>query len=71
MDADDGVLAVRLRTREGANGAAVRRLDAIGAPIADVNLRRPTLDDVLLTLTGRAAEEDGRRDAEPTEEVAA
>jgi ABC-2 type transport system ATP-binding protein len=71
VDADDGVLAVRLRTREGAIAEAVRRLDRVGVPIADVNLRRPTLDDVFLTLTGRAAEEDRTRDAEPAEEVAA
>ena len=69
---DDGVIAVRLRTREGALAEAVRRLDAIGLPIADVNLRRPTLDDVFLTLTGRAAEEDWARDDDAAaEEVAA
>ncbi len=71
VDTDDDVVAVRLRTREGAIAEAVRRLDRVGVPIADVNLRRPTLDDVFLTLTGRAAEEDRTRDAEPAEEVAA
>jgi ABC-2 type transport system ATP-binding protein len=35
---------------------AVRRLDAAGVPIADLSLRRPTLDDVFLALTGRTAE---------------
>jgi ABC-2 type transport system ATP-binding protein len=34
---------------------ALRRLDAIGAPVMDIALRRPTLDDVFLTLTGHAA----------------
>ncbi len=36
---------------------AVRRLDAEGIELADVSLRRPTLDDVFLALTGHAAEE--------------
>jgi ABC-2 type transport system ATP-binding protein len=35
---------------------AVRRLDAEGVPLADISLRRPTLDDVFLRLTGHAAE---------------
>ncbi len=36
---------------------ALRRLDAAGVAIDDVGLRRPTLDDVFLTLTGRPAED--------------
>ena len=35
---------------------AIRRLDAEGVQLADVALRRPTLDDVFLSLTGHAAE---------------
>ena len=38
---------------------AVRRLDAEGIELADISLRRPTLDDVFLSLTGHAAEETG------------
>jgi ABC-2 type transport system ATP-binding protein len=38
--------------------AALRRLDADRIDILDVGLRRPTLDDVFLTLTGHAAEDD-------------
>jgi ABC-2 type transport system ATP-binding protein len=37
---------------------AIRGLDSVGVGIADIVLRRPTLDDVFLTLTGHAAEED-------------
>ncbi len=37
---------------------AVRALDAAQIGIADVALRRPTLDDVFLSLTGHAAEEE-------------
>jgi ABC-2 type transport system ATP-binding protein len=45
-----------------ANGAKllaniVRDLDAAGVQLDDLALRRPTLDDVFLTLTGHAAEE--------------
>jgi ABC-2 type transport system ATP-binding protein len=36
--------------------AAVRDLDAAGVHLDDLALRRPTLDDVFLTLTGHAAE---------------
>jgi len=47
---------------------AVRRLDAEGIRLADVGLRRPTLDDVFLGLTGHAAEggEGGDTDGEAT-----
>ena len=44
---------------------AVRRLDAEGIKLADIALRRPTLDDVFLALTGHAAEEsEGEQVAE-------
>ena len=36
---------------------ALRRLDGAGITVLDVGLRRPTLDDVFLSLTGHAAEE--------------
>jgi ABC-2 type transport system ATP-binding protein len=37
--------------------AALRRLDSEHIAVLDVGLRRPTLDDVFLTLTGHAAEQ--------------
>jgi len=37
---------------------ALRRLDAAGITVLDVALRRPTLDDVFLTLTGHASEDE-------------
>ena len=43
----------------------IGRLDAAGIAVLDVGLRRPTLDDVFLTLTGHAAEPES-----VTEEVA-
>ncbi len=44
----------------GARGLAeaVRQLDGAGLELTDLSLRRPTLDDVFLTLTGRVAEQD-------------
>jgi ABC-2 type transport system ATP-binding protein len=37
---------------------AVRRLDSAGVTITDLAYRKPTLDDVFLTLTGHVAEEE-------------
>jgi ABC-2 type transport system ATP-binding protein len=48
---------VPLRHRRGSIAEAVRRLDERGVTIEDIALRRPTLDDVFLNLTGHAAEE--------------
>ncbi|HEY5051930.1 MAG TPA: ATP-binding cassette domain-containing protein [Solirubrobacterales bacterium] len=61
------VVRVPVRGRRGAITEAVRRLDEAGVGIEDVALRRPTLDDVFLSLTGRAAEERGGEDDEGEE----
>jgi ABC-2 type transport system ATP-binding protein len=37
--------------------ATIRALDDAGAEVVDIEVRRPTLDDVFLTLTGRRVEE--------------
>jgi ABC-2 type transport system ATP-binding protein len=37
---------------------ALRQLDGAGVKVLDVGLRRPTLDDVFLALTGHAAEDE-------------
>ena len=37
---------------------AIRALDARDVAVSDLQLRRPTLDDVFMTLTGHAAEDD-------------
>jgi len=54
----DGVLRMPIRRRQGAIAEAVRRLNEAGIGIDDVAMRRPTLDDVFLTLTGHAAESE-------------
>ena len=55
--ASDGVVSAPVRVRSGAIAEAVRRLSDAGIGVEDINLRRPTLDDVFLTLTGHVAEE--------------
>ncbi len=55
--AQDRTVRLPLRRRSGAIAEAVRRLDEVGVGIDDVALRRPTLDDVFLALTGRAADD--------------
>jgi ABC-2 type transport system ATP-binding protein len=42
---------------------AVRQLDAADVQPADIGVRRPTLDDVFLQLTGHAAEADDKQEA--------
>ena len=53
---EDGLVRVTIRARAGAIAEAVRRLDEAQVGIEDIAVRRPTLDDVFLTLTGRTAE---------------
>jgi ABC-2 type transport system ATP-binding protein len=61
----DGVIALPVRERKGAIAEAVRRLNDAEVGIDDIALRRPTLDDVFLALTGHATEsEDGDRPEE-------
>jgi ABC-2 type transport system ATP-binding protein len=60
-----GALCFPVGQRQGTIAAAVRRLDEAGIGIDDVAMHRPTLDDVFLGLTGRAAseaEENGETD---------
>jgi ABC-2 type transport system ATP-binding protein len=59
-------------TRGGAPilAEALRGLDEAGVVVRDIGLRRPTLDDVFLSLTGHAAEErDEEEDNEMEREV--
>jgi ABC-2 type transport system ATP-binding protein len=70
--ADDGWVRAPVRSRRGAIAEAVRRLDDAGVGIQDIALRRPTLDDVFISLTGRSAEEETEDEAAPAvEEVRA
>ena len=53
---DGELVTVAVHRRGGAIVEAVRRLDDAGVGVEDIALRRPTLDDVFLSLTGHAAE---------------
>jgi ABC-2 type transport system ATP-binding protein len=55
-DAAGDLVTVGVHRRDGAIIDAVRALDEAGVGIEDIVLRRPTLDDVFLALTGHAAE---------------
>ena len=57
--AQNGVVSAPVRTRRGVIAEAVRLLSDEGIGMDDINLRRPTLDDVFLSLTGHAAEQPG------------
>jgi ABC-2 type transport system ATP-binding protein len=56
---DDELGTVQVPVQSGASALvdAVRALDAAGVAVADMGLRRPSLDDVFLSLTGHLAEE--------------
>jgi ABC-2 type transport system ATP-binding protein len=54
----NGTVSVPVAQRRGTIADAVRRLDDAGIAIDDISVRTPTLDDVFLTLTGRAAEQE-------------
>jgi ABC-2 type transport system ATP-binding protein len=65
---DRGLVTMNVRRRHGTIVEAVRRLGDAGVDVEDLAIRRPTLDDVFLTLTGHAAEdslaeEDADREA--------
>ena len=51
------IVSAPVRTRSGAIAEAVKLLTEQGIGVDDINLRRPTLDDVFLSLTGHAAQD--------------
>jgi ABC-2 type transport system ATP-binding protein len=67
---EHGIVTIPLKERHGAIAEAVRRLDGAGIGIDDVAVRRPTLDDVFIKLTGRAAEHEDGEGEPASEEVA-
>jgi ABC-2 type transport system ATP-binding protein len=72
-DAGSGMVSLRVGSRgSDALIEVVRSLDSVGVVTRGLSLRRPSLDDVFLALTGHAAEEEepggrrrGRRGARP------
>ncbi len=56
-EAGEGRIHVPVQNGAGMLAEIVRRIDGAGLEIAELALRRPSLDDVFLALTGRRAEE--------------
>jgi ABC-2 type transport system ATP-binding protein len=57
-DVDDVTVSLRVPGAGSHLAGLVRDLDAAGVALASVDVRRPTLDDVFLNLTGRSLRED-------------
>ena len=67
VDADPArwLVTAPMPGRDGVTTDVVRALDAAGVRVTDVTLRRPSLDDVFMILTGhRAAPESARADSD-------
>jgi ABC-2 type transport system ATP-binding protein len=58
ITAADGTLKLTVERGEQALPALLRVLDGAGITLESINLSRPTLDDVFLTLTGRSLRDD-------------
>jgi ABC-2 type transport system ATP-binding protein len=67
----DHTVCAPVRRRSGVIAEAVLRLNAADVGIDDITLRRPTLDDVFIALTGHGAEEEAADEAPDEAEVAA
>ena len=59
---DEETVRVPVEQRNGAIMEAVRRLDEAGVGVEDLGVRRPTLDEVFLSLTGHEAVTDAGRE---------
>jgi ABC-2 type transport system ATP-binding protein len=68
VDADDGQVTVPIADGVAVLPEVVRRLDAAAIALSDLALRRPTLDDVFLTLTGEAARPPDPSEAPATDQ---
>ncbi|QDO87582.1 ATP-binding cassette domain-containing protein [Ornithinimicrobium ciconiae] len=63
-------LSARVDTGQRALAQVLHRLEEAGVEVLDIGLRRPTLDDVFLELTGHAAEEhQSEQEPEPEREL--
>jgi ABC-2 type transport system ATP-binding protein len=65
IDQDDRRLSVAVTSHDGVLTRAIRELDAAGVHVDDIGFRRPTLDEVFLSLTGRPAEETVKLEPSP------
>ncbi len=65
----DGQLISVTIAERSALGQAVRKLDEAGIAVDDLSLRRPSLDEVFLAITGHTAHESETEDAEERSNV--
>ncbi len=65
---ENGIVHVPIGSRTGAIADAVRLLHGENIGIDDIGVHRPTLDDVFIALTGRAAEAETGAAAEAAEQ---
>jgi ABC-2 type transport system ATP-binding protein len=56
VDRQDRRLSVAVTSHDGVLTRAIRELDAAGVHVDDIGFRRPTLDEVFLSLTGHPSE---------------
>ena len=68
---DGHLVEVRVPAGRTLLAGLLRSLDAEGIELAGVELRRPTLDDVFLTLTGRSLRDGESRQQADTDGAAA
>ena len=61
-DGTDGIITLPAPAGSRSLADAIRRLDAAGIDPTDIGLRRPTLDDVFIALTGHDTASDGASD---------
>jgi len=55
-------VSAAVASHDGVLTRVIRELDAADVRVDDIGFRRPTLDEVFLTLTGRPAEEATKKD---------
>ena len=70
VDEHTRTLIVPVDTGTTALVDAVGRLGAVGITVQDIGIRRPTLDDAFLSLTGHRAEDETETETETREESA-
>jgi len=63
IDEQEGRVRIPVSSPVGVITETVRKLDAAGIKLRDLAIRRPTLDDVFLTLTGSAIEAEAAANA--------
>ena len=61
-DAGTGRITIPVEGGRAVIAEAVRALDALAVEVDDIGLRRPTLDEVFLTLTGAPIDADADSD---------